>query len=136
MRLTRALTLVVAVFGLAACGAGAPVVEPDPGITCRDGYVAHPDFGRDENGCGEHGGVVDPMMDELEAYLDAYPDGPPSHYACQDGSSSTAVYRQGACSHHGGVARLVWPDGTQATLDGPGGPAIIQPDGTIVRFAP
>jgi hypothetical protein len=138
MRLVSAVALgIPAGCLLVACGGGTPTSEPDdPGITCSDGYVAHPDYGRDENGCGPHGGVVDPMMDALDAYLDNHPDGPPSHYTCRDGWSSAAVYRQGACSHHGGVGRLVWPDGTQVTLYGPGAPAIIKPDGSVVRFDP
>jgi hypothetical protein len=125
-----------ALIAVAGCSSSPDV---DPGIACKDGYTAHPDFGRDEDGCGSHGGARDRFQDQLDAWLAAYPDGTPSNYVCADGWRSDALYRQGACSSHGGVASLQWPDGSQVTMGDP--PTLIRPDGTtqsldLASFAP
>lgn len=124
------LTLVV--LTTAGCGGEASAPE-EPGITCNDGYVAHPSYTEDRDGCGPHNGVVDPFMDEFEAYLDDLPDGRPTAYLCHDGWRSTSVGDQGACSSHGGVAQTVYPDGSRVIVDGPGMGTVVNPDGSTVE---
>ena len=94
----RGLTSVL-MWAVAAGCSGVATETSDPGVVCNDGYTAHPHYGQDESGCGPHGGAVDPFQKELDAYFDAYPDGPPSSYVCRDGWRSQAVYQQGACSY-------------------------------------
>lgn len=130
----RVLTGLVVVLLVVASSCSTTVESEDlPGILCNDGYVAHPDYGHDEDGCGPHGGARNEFIDGLNAYLDAAPNTPASHYVCRDGWISRALYQQGACSHHGGVWRLGWPDGTEIILNGPGAPAVVRPDGTVVE---
>lgn len=130
MRLAAAALLVPTV--LWACGCGTDSTPAEPGITCNDGYVAHPSYTKDRDGCGPHGGAVDPFTDALDAYIDDLPDGSPTAYLCHDGWRSTAVGDQGACSSHGGVARTVYPDGTQVVVDGEHAGTVINTDGTTV----
>ena len=133
VRHAKRLRLLICCAAVGMVSGCSVAVESDPGVVCRDGYTAHPDFGKDQDGCGSHGGAVDAnsWQDDLDAFLEAYPDGPPSHYVCRDGWQSTAVYQQGACSHHGGVLTLAWPDGTSVVIDGPDGrPVIVKPDGS------
>ena len=136
MHPTGAGLLILVVLTAAGCGdAGS---TPDvPGITCNDGYVAHPSYTEDRDGCGPHGGVVDPFRDEFGSYLDDLPAGRPTAYLCHDEWRSTAIGNQGACSSHGGVAHAVFPDGSQMSVDGPQKGTIVNPDGsTIGPFGP
>jgi hypothetical protein len=128
-RLRAAVVVACLTASLSGCGSGD--VTTDPGVVCNDGYTAHPDFGRDEDGCGPHGGARDEFLERVDAFLAAYPDGPAANYVCADGWRSLAVYRQGACSHHGGVASLQWPDGTQVFIGADGHSSYVRhPDGT------
>lgn len=127
------VVVLVAAAALLVSGCGGREASPEPGITCNDGYVAHPSYTEDREGCGPHSGVVDPFMDELNARLDELPDGPVVGYICHDGWRSLSVGEQGACSYHGGVWRTVYPDGAQVVVDGPGIGTVYKPDGTVVQ---
>lgn len=132
MRNAAALLLGTAALSVSGCGGGSEA-PPEPGITCNDGYVAHPSYTEDRDGCGPHGGVVDPFMEDLTTYLDKLPDEQIAAYICHDGWRSAAVGESGACSSHAGVWKTVYPDGTQVVVDGPGIGTIYKPDGTTVE---
>lgn len=123
------VTAVLLAVVTVGCGGGGSAATP--GIPCEDGYTAHPDFNHDQDGCGPHGGARSLFLEKMDAFLAAYPDGPPSNYVCSDGWHSLALYRPGACSQHGGVASMQWPDGTQVTVGDDGADTyLIRPDGT------
>lgn len=121
-RCRTALTLLSLVAPvLAGCGGASsddPALKP---LTCRDGYVVHPQStgpdGSPES-CAKHGGVVDQVLDPALEQINKLPSTPPNSYICADGTASYAVGEQGACSHHGGVAILKWDDGTEFHIQG------------------
>lgn len=127
-RLGRFLSLGVALaFGVGLVGCGGQ--SSGPGIESRDGYVAHPTFYKDTDGCGGHGNAKsasDPYLD----YLKQLPRQPVVAQICTDGWVSNAVGVRGSCSSHGGVDGLRFKDGTEERFR-PGGVTIIDPDGTV-----
>lgn len=127
----HAVAAILTVIAIAATGCSS--TPDEPGITCNDGYVAQPTYTQDRDGCGPHGGVVDPSKDALDTYLDTLPTGQPTAYVCHDGWRSTAIGNQGACSSHDGIALEAYPDGSHVVLDGPQKGSVIRPDGSTMQ---
>jgi hypothetical protein len=88
-------------------------------VSCKDGSTSRPGRGA----CSHHGGVAEntpaTVPQSPGAPKSAIPPGSPSASRgaggsanataqCRDGTYSEAAHHQGACSHHGGVAR--WLD--------------------------